>query len=111
MLPMRSPGRGASEVPCRLRHQYRRIGPAFSAGQAGLEPGAWSAGAIVPLVCKETVEELLCVLAYPKYRLGRNEIDDLLGDFLPFAEVADISPGDWPNCRDEDDRMFLALAE
>jgi predicted nucleic acid-binding protein len=73
--------------------------------------GAWSAGAILPVVCKETVEELLRVRAYPKLRLDRNEIDDLLGDFLPFAEVMDLSPGDWPNCRDEDDRMFLALAE
>jgi len=111
MLPMRSAGRGASEVPGGLRHQFPRISPAFSAGQAGLDRGAWSAGAVVPLVCKETVEELLRVLAYPKFRLDRKEIDDLLGDFLPFAVAIELSPDDWPNCRDEDDRMFLALAQ
>ena len=83
----------------------------FQQGRLAWMRGAWSAGAVVPLVCKETVEELLRVLAYPKFQLDRNEIDDLLGDFLPFAAVADLSSGDWPNCRDEDDRMFLALAE
>ncbi|MGB5562230.1 MAG: putative toxin-antitoxin system toxin component, PIN family [Sedimenticolaceae bacterium] len=83
----------------------------FQQGRLAWIRGAWSAGAIAPVVCKETVEELLRVLAYPKFQLDRNEIDDLLGDFLPFAEVIDLSPSDWPNCRDEDDRMFLALAE
>ena len=83
----------------------------FQRGRSAWLRGAWSAGAMVPVVCKETIEELLRVLAYPKFRLDRNEIDDLLGDFLPFAEVIELSPGDWPSCRDEDDRMFLALAE
>ena len=83
----------------------------FQQGRLAWIRGAWSAGTIVPVVCKETVEELLRVLAYPKFRLDRNEIDDLLGDFLPFAAVIELSPDDWPACRDKDDRVFLALAQ
>ena len=83
----------------------------FQQGKLAWLRGAWSAGAVVPLVCRETVEELLRVFAYPKFRLIRSEIDDLLGDFLPFAEVIEISPDDWPACRDESDRVFLALAK
>ncbi|MGB5569969.1 MAG: PIN domain-containing protein, partial [Sedimenticolaceae bacterium] len=52
----------------------------FQQGRLAWIRGAWSAGAIAPVVCKETVEELLRVLAYPKFQLDRNEIDDLLGD-------------------------------
>jgi hypothetical protein len=39
MWPMRFHGRGASEVRGRLRYQDGGVGPAFSAGQAGLDPG------------------------------------------------------------------------
>lgn len=83
----------------------------FQHGRLAWLRGAWAAGVVVPLVCRETVEELLRVLAYPKFRLTRIEIDELLGDFLPFAEVVELSPVDWPPCRDQDDRVFLALAQ
>jgi putative PIN family toxin of toxin-antitoxin system len=83
----------------------------FQQGRLSWLRGAWSAGTVVPLVCRETVEELLRVLAYPKFGLTRGEIDDLLGDFLPHAEVIALSPDDWPACRDEHDRVFLALAK
>ena len=73
--------------------------------------GAWAAGTVVPLVCRETVEELLRVLACPKFGLDRSAIDDLLGDFLPFADVLELSPDDWPVCRDPGARVFLALAK
>jgi len=55
--------------------------------------------------------ELLRVLTYPKFRLSPDEREELLGDFLPFAEIVDA--GDAPNvviCRDPDDRIFLELA-
>ena len=83
----------------------------FQQGRLAWLRAAWSAGAVTPLVCRETAEELLSVLAYPKFRLVRSEIDDLLGDFLPFAEAIELSPGDRPPCRDEGDRVFLALAQ
>jgi predicted nucleic acid-binding protein len=30
---------------------------------------AWASGQVVPLLCRPTAEELLRVLAYPKFRL------------------------------------------
>lgn len=41
---------------------------------------AWAAGALVPVVCRPTVDELLRVLAYPKFRLAPAERQALLED-------------------------------
>ncbi len=82
----------------------------FKDGRLAWLRRSWATGALTPLVCTETVAELLRVLAYPKFRLSRAEIDELLGDFLPFAEIFEVTGSDWPNCRDPHDRVFLALA-
>ena len=82
----------------------------FKDGRLAWLRRSWATGALTPLVCTETVAELLRVLAYPKFRLSRAEIDELLGDFLPFAEIVEVTGGEWPSCRDPDDRVFLALA-
>jgi putative PIN family toxin of toxin-antitoxin system len=72
---------------------------------------AWQAGQITPLVSGATLEELLRVLAYPKFRLDREEIDELLAEFLPFAEtVPGPVPVPAPTCRDPDDQVFIELA-
>ena len=39
---------------------------------------AWQAGALTPLLCTPTVEELLRVLAYPKFRLAPADREELL---------------------------------
>lgn len=83
----------------------------FENGRPAWLRGAWAEGVLTPLVCRETVAELLRALAYPKLQLGRAEIDELLGDFLPFAEIADAKDEDQPDCRDPQDRIFLALAK
>lgn len=73
---------------------------------------AWQRHEIRPLVCRATVNELLRVLAYPRFRLTATEQKDLLADFLPYAEVVSL-PDPWPNlplCRDECDQVFLVLA-
>ena len=73
---------------------------------------AWQAGALTPLLCTATVEELLRVLAYPKFRLAPAEREELMADFLPYGEV--VPP--WqvrpvlPACRDGHDQVFLELA-
>lgn len=74
---------------------------------------AWMAGRCRPLVSRATTAELLRVLSYPKFRLAPDEIEALLGDLLPFAEVVEVNPrtGPWPGLSDPDDRMFLDLAE
>jgi uncharacterized protein len=74
---------------------------------------AWVDGSITPIVCRETVTELLRVLTYPKFRLHTDERDLLLFDYLPFAEVVSL-PNPLPDlpivCRDRDDAIFLHLA-
>jgi putative PIN family toxin of toxin-antitoxin system len=73
---------------------------------------AWSSGAVIPIVCHETAAELVRVLAYPKFRLNAVERETILGDHLPFAEVAYL-PNELPTlpipCRDRDDAVFLHL--
>lgn len=73
---------------------------------------AWQSGALTPLLCAQTVEEFLRVLAYPKFKLTPEDREELLADYLPFGEV--VAP--WqkspavPACRDKRDRVFLELA-
>ena len=57
---------------------------------------AWASGTVVPVVCRETVAELLRVLAYPKFRLDAAERETLLADYLPFAEIVSL-PDPFPN--------------
>ena len=74
---------------------------------------AWASRAVTPLVCRETAQELLRVLAYPKFRLDAEARDLLLAEYLPFAEVAELSDPlpDLPvACRDRNDTVFLQLA-
>uniref|UniRef100_Q3ASS4 PIN domain-containing protein n=1 Tax=Chlorobium chlorochromatii (strain CaD3) TaxID=340177 RepID=Q3ASS4_CHLCH len=73
---------------------------------------SWQSDAVIPLVCKETVSELLRVLTYPKFKLTRDERLLLLADFLPYAEtitVLDV-PSNLPVIRDSADQIFLTLA-
>jgi putative PIN family toxin of toxin-antitoxin system len=73
----------------------------------------WARGDVVPLVCRETVTELLRVLAYPKFRLGPADREALLADYLPYAEAVQL-PSLRPElpvaCRDRDDVVFIELA-
>lgn len=72
---------------------------------------SWQSRRISPLLCRATTDELLRVLAYPKFRLDRNEITALLGDLLPYAETVDQpKPApEAPRCRDPDDQVFVDL--
>jgi putative PIN family toxin of toxin-antitoxin system len=67
----------------------------------------------VPIVNQATVQELIRVLAYPKFKLSQEEIETSLNAYLPYTEMVaapleDMS--DLPSCRDEDDQMFVSLA-
>ena len=84
----------------------------FTSGRLAWLRRAWQQGPLQPLVCKQTVSELLRVLAYPKFRLTAKDQQDLLADFLPYADVVQL-PQPWPTlpaCRDENDQVFLVLA-
>ena len=85
----------------------------FGAGRLAWVRQAWQCGQLQPLVCRDTVGELLRVLAYPKFKLTAREQEDLLGDFLPYAEAVTL-PARWPDlpaCRDARDQVFLVLAQ
>jgi len=72
----------------------------------------WQSGACVPLVSTATVQELIRVLAYPKFRLSADEQHELLADYLPYAMSVHI-PQPTPTvpvCRDPFDLPFLHLA-
>lgn len=72
----------------------------------------WRRSEYTPLVSKVTVQELIRVLAYPKFKLEEQEIQALLADYLPFVESVDlpVKMPDFPRCRDKSDQMFIELA-
>jgi putative PIN family toxin of toxin-antitoxin system len=67
---------------------------------------------VLPLASTTTVRELVRVLAYPKFRLSQAEQDELLADYLPYAETVRITqpPPTVPDCRDVLDLPFMHLA-
>jgi putative PIN family toxin of toxin-antitoxin system len=73
---------------------------------------AWQTKRFVALTSRDTVKELLRVLAYPKFKLTRVEQETLLADFLPYVETVmiDTTPNCLPNIRDANDIIFLVLA-
>jgi len=84
----------------------------FGVGTAGRLRLAWQQSTFVPLASSATVQELVRVLAYPKFHLSAQEQEELLADYLPYTEVVRIpSPEPWaPECRDPLDMPFMHLA-
>lgn len=64
----------------------------------------------VPLVSTQTAQELIRVLGYPKFRLSDSDRDELLGEYLPFCQVTEVTEQCESICRDKNDQMFLDLA-
>jgi len=85
----------------------------FCGGAAGQVRLAWQRGLVLPLASTATVQELVRVLAWPKFRLSQAEQDELLADYLPYAETVRIPqpPPAVPDCRDALDVPFMHLAE
>lgn len=85
----------------------------FSSENLGWLRQAWQSGQIVPLISRSTLDELLRVLQYPKFQLTPQEIEQLLADFLPWAETVDVEEAlssSLPQLSDPDDVKFLVLA-
>lgn len=84
----------------------------FARGVTARLRAAWQAGRCRPLVSSVTAQELVRVLAYPKFRLSPAEQEELLADYLPYAEAVTIPhpPPEVPTCRDPFDLPFLHLA-
>jgi putative PIN family toxin of toxin-antitoxin system len=84
----------------------------FSAGPAGRIRAGWQAGRFIPLASASTAQELVRVLAYPKFRLAPAEREELLADWLPSVAVVTMPdpPPAVPHCRDPFDLPILQLA-
>ncbi len=84
----------------------------FARGSTAQLRAAWQRGACLPLASTVTAQELVRVLAYPKFRLDAAARQELLADYLPYALVVRIPepPPAVPECRDAFDLPFLHLA-
>lgn len=84
----------------------------FTGGPTARVRLAWQQGRCLPLVSTASVQELMRVLAYPKFGLDAAEQQELLADYLPHAEVVTVPnlPPAVPACRDPQDLPFLHLA-
>jgi len=68
---------------------------------------------VTPLVCSETISELLRILAYEKFRLSEGDQKSLLTLYLPYTEIVKLpkpQPALAVKCRDTNDEVFLHLA-
>ena len=85
----------------------------FRSGRLSWLRQAWQTMALRPVMAKPTTEELLRVLAYPKFSLTSAEVKALLEELLPWVEVfAAPIPSvvkRW-TVRDPKDQIFLDLA-
>ena len=86
----------------------------FTGGVMGQFRKLWTSQKILPYTSKEAVQELIRVLANPKFKLDSSGQNSLLADYLPFAQVTDvlvnIHQASLPICRDPLDQIFLVLA-
>jgi len=84
----------------------------FGKGTTARLRAAWQGGHCLPLASTATAQELVRVLAYPKFHLDAREQQELLADYLPYAEAVrtPYPPPIVPICRDPFDMPFLYLA-
>jgi len=86
----------------------------FPRGRVAWLRERWVSGGLQPLVTRGTVDELIRVLAYPKFQLTRDEIDAVLAAYVPFTESVVLGPSEeeipLPTCDDPAHQEFLRLA-
>jgi len=71
----------------------------------------WRTGKIIPIISKETFEELTTVLRYPKISLSKEEIRSVIEhEILPYFEVIDVVKVVKGVCRDPGDDKFISCA-
>jgi putative PIN family toxin of toxin-antitoxin system len=84
----------------------------FRGGRLAWLRQAWVGGQVVPIVSRDTLAELVRVLAYPKFGLTAEDSKNLLAHYMEHAEaLGEVKTRvRLPRCRDEEDRAFLLLA-
>lgn len=71
----------------------------------------WKNGRTVPFFSRETFDEFVRVLEYPKFSLTKTEIKTIFEqEVIPYFEVVDITDEVKGVCKDPDDDKFLSCA-
>ena len=71
----------------------------------------WQKGKIIPVISKDTFQELRSVLEYPKFSLSQEEINTIIGnEVLPHFEVVEVTKEIKGVCRDAADDKFISCA-
>jgi len=71
----------------------------------------WQGGVIIPVISKDTFQELRAVLEYSKFALSPDEIRAILEqEILPFFEVIDVGEEVKGICNDPADDKFISCA-
>jgi putative PIN family toxin of toxin-antitoxin system len=71
----------------------------------------WREQRSVPLVSRGTAAELKWVLSYRKLKLSPEYQIELLGDYLSYCEITEVTEACPIRCRDVKDHIFLDLAQ
>lgn len=88
----------------------------FRTGRLAALRQAWQSGRVIPLACRQTLDELTRCLAYRKFRLTEADIARALVELVPYVEVIALPDSIQAlrapalHCRDPKDQMFLDLA-
>lgn len=88
----------------------------FRTGRLAALRRAWQSGRVIPLACRQTLDELTRCLAYRKFQLTESAIACALAELVPHVEVMGLRTDRVPaaaaalRCRDPKDQMFLDLA-
>ena len=69
----------------------------------------WQQGC-APLISKETTQEIIRVLEYPKFHIYIDDRDELLAEYLPYCRIIKVTKRCRITCRDKNDQIFLDLA-
>jgi putative PIN family toxin of toxin-antitoxin system len=88
----------------------------FRTGRLSRIRHGWQGKHFVPVVCNQTMAELLRVLGYKKFKLDQADIGNILAMYMPYVEIHALSAppstaAHTPQCRDPKDQMFLDLAQ
>jgi putative PIN family toxin of toxin-antitoxin system len=71
----------------------------------------WRKGEMIPVISKETFEELTRALQYPKFSLSKDEIKSIIEhEILPYFEIIEVVKTVKGVCKDPEDDKFISCA-
>ena len=71
----------------------------------------WKQGQIIPLACRDSIDEFIRVLSYPKFQLTEEEVKFLLNqEILPWFEIVTVKKRTPFVVDDPDDDKFIWCA-